>query len=51
MLFVNKEIDVMKVIVAFPNFADTPNKDSALEKKIYPLSAGVLERHLLWFLY
>ena len=52
MLFcMDKETDVMKVIIAFHSFADTPNKDSVLEKKLYPLSAGVLERHLVWFLF
>jgi hypothetical protein len=37
MLFcVDKETDVLKVIIAFHNFANTPNKDSVLEKKIVP---------------
>jgi len=53
MLFcLDKETDVMEVIIAFYNFANTPNKDSVLEKKkLYPLSAGVLKRHFVWFLY
>ena len=38
MLFcVDRETDVMKVIIAFHNFANTPNKDSILEKKIVGL--------------
>jgi hypothetical protein len=36
LFFVDNETDMMKVTVAFPNFADTPNKDSALEKKNIP---------------
>ena len=32
----DKETDVMKVIIACHNFANSPNKDSVLEKKIVP---------------